>query len=434
MRIYDIIQKKRDGYELSFDEIEFFVSGAVKNEIPDYQISALLMAVCIRGMTVKETNALTMCMAKSGDMLDLTEFSNLSADKHSTGGVGDKTTLVVAPAVASMGMKVAKMSGRGLGHTGGTIDKLESIKGYRTDLTPLEMKKQVEKIGIAVTGACANLDPADKKFYAIRDVTATVESIPLIVSSIMSKKLAGGSKSIVLDVKTGSGSFMHDREKAYELASLMVRIGRENGRNVSALITNMDRPLGHAIGNSLEIKEAVSVLMGKEEGSDLHKVCVALTAQLARMSLCYSEEKSVYEAEDAILSGRAYRKFEEWIRTQGGDFDSIFEEDFSNDDFSFDILSDRNGYIKKTNAEEIGKSAMLLGAGRAKKEDSIDYKAGIVTKTEQGQKIKKGDVIATMYAKDESLFKAAEEKYLSSLEFSDEKPDPEPVIIDRITE
>ena len=322
MRMYDIIHKKRCGLELSADEIRFFVNGYSKGEIPDYQASAFCMAVCCRGMTDDETFVLTDAIMHSGDTVDLSMFGDLSADKHSTGGVGDKTTLIIAPVVAAAGGKIAKMSGRGLGHTGGTVDKLESITGYRTSLSREEFLKTVEEVGVCVIGQSGDLAPADKKLYALRDVTATVDSIPLITSSVMGKKLAAGAKSIVLDVKTGSGAFMKTPEEAKTLAEKMVKIGTMCGRNVRALVTDMDVPLGHNIGNALEVAEAVRVLKGEQKG-DLYEVCVCLAANLVSMFKKISEDEAKALVVSLIESGAAYKKMKEWIAAQGGDVRQI---------------------------------------------------------------------------------------------------------------
>ena len=422
MRIYDIITKKKHGEELTDGEIAFFVDGYTRGEIPDYQISALMMAIYFRGMCDREIATLTREMARSGSMLDLSQFGNLTVDKHSTGGVGDKTTLIVAPIAASLGCKVAKMSGRGLGHTGGTVDKLESFPGYNTSLSPEDFLAQVEKIGISVIGQSGNLAPADKKLYALRDVTATVDSIPLITSSIMSKKLAAGSHTIVLDVKCGSGSFMKTPEDARLLAEKMVEIGKRNGRSIAALITNMDIPLGHAIGNSLEIKEAVSVLSG-EGPDDLRAVCIELATNMVSLTLGIPENEARCAVKDAISSGKALTKFKEWIIEQGGD------KTYANDpyslpvsSFSHDVLAKSDGYISKMNAEEIGLASVALGAGRETKDDAIDFSAGIIVHKKVGDAVKTGDVIATLYTNKEQSFASAKSTVLGAITVSQEKP------------
>ena len=428
MRMYDIIENKRNGRELSKEEIEFFVKGYTDGTIPDYQASAFCMAVYFKGMTEKETVILTESMANSGDTVDLSMFGSLSADKHSTGGVGDKTSLIVAPIAASLGAKVAKMSGRGLGHTGGTVDKLESIPGYKTTLSEDEFLSQVEKTGIAIIGQSGNLTPADKKLYALRDVTATVDSIPLIVSSIMSKKIAAGSKNIVLDVKCGSGAFMKTLKDAEILANKMVKIGNGCGRNTAALITDMDRPLGSAVGNSLEVIEAVKVLKGEVE-NDLKEVCLSLAAKLISLVLSLSYEESLKRVTDALESGKAYCKMKEWISAQGGDAAFIDNTElFEKAEYSYEILSDSDGYISAMDTEKIGLSSVILGAGRASKEDKIDFSAGIIIDKKTGDKIKKGEKIATLFTNNETSLQDAEKTYLSALTVSAEKPEEKPLI------
>ena len=361
MRMYDIIKTKRDGGVLSEAEIRWMIEGYTAGVIPHEQMSAFSMAVFFRGMDTAETAALTMAMAESGDTVDLSLFGDLSADKHSTGGVGDKTTLIVAPLVAAGGLKVAKMSGRGLGHTGGTVDKLESFPGYRTSLSGGEFLAQVERIGIAVVGQSGDLAPADKKLYALRDVTATVNSIPLIASSIMSKKIAAGTKNIVLDVKVGSGAFMKTAEEARALAEEMVALGKACGRRVSAVLSDMDRPLGYAIGNVLEVKEAIDVLKGRNV-PDLREVSLTLSARLFALGLGLSEDATRQKAEEILDSGLAYEKFLEWIAAQGGDV-SLAEhpESFPTAPLKREIRCEKPQYITHMNAEEIGRSAVLLG-------------------------------------------------------------------------
>ena len=397
MRMYDIIKNKRDNKELTKEEIEFFVKGYTDGSIPDYQASALTMAIFFNGMTEKETAALTLAMAESGDTVDLSIFGDKTVDKHSTGGVGDKTTLIVAPIVASVGCIIAKMSGRGLGHTGGTVDKLEAIEGFNTSLTNDEFFTQVKNIGIAVVGQTGNLTPADKKLYALRDVTATVDSIPLIASSIMSKKLAAGSHTIVLDVKCGSGAFMKTPEEARALAEEMVKIGKNNGRNMAAIITDMNTPLGKNIGNSLEVIEAIEILKGNG-AEDLKFVALALASEIISLSKSISIEEAKNLADNAITSGKAYEKFKEWIALQGGNENWIENPDlFPKAQYKEDIFAESDCYISSMNAEDIGIASVILGAGREKKEDSIDFSAGIIINKKTGNKIKKGDIIATLY-------------------------------------
>lgn len=422
MRMYDLINKKKRSETLTADEIRFFISEYTAGKIPDYQVSALLMAVCLNGMNKEETYILTDAIAKSGDSVDLSEFGNLSADKHSTGGVGDKTTLIVAPLAAVLGCKVAKMSGRGLGHTGGTIDKLESFPGYKVDISKEAFQKQVRDIGVAVISQSGNLAPADKKLYALRDVTATVDSIPLITSSIMGKKLPSGAHSIVLDVKCGSGAFVKTPEDAEILASNMVNIGRMCGRKTAALITNMDIPLGYGIGNILEVKEAIETLRGSGP-SDLTEICIALAAAMASLSLSIPFEQAKEKAKQALTSGDALLKFKEWISAQGGDVSLIDNTDlFPKSSFEYQIIAEKSGYILKMNAEAIGLCAMELGAGRKTKEDKIDYTAGIVLNKKVGEKIIAGDVLATLFTNNNKSVDEAKKLFLSALSFTDSVP------------
>ena len=422
MRMYDIIKNKRDNKELTKEEIEFFVKGYTDGSIPDYQVSALAMAIFFNGMTEKETAILTLAMAESGDTVDLSLFGDKTVDKHSTGGVGDKTTLIVAPIVASLGCIIAKISGRGLGHTGGTVDKLESIEGFNTSLTNDEFFEQVKNIGIAVVGQTGNLTPADKKLYALRDVTATVDSMPLIASSIMSKKLAAGSHTIVLDVKCGSGAFMNTPEEAKSLAEEMVKIGKNNGRNMAAIITDMNTPLGNNIGNSLEVIEAIEILKGKG-AEDLKYVAKALASEIVSLSKNIPVTEAENLVSDAIKSGKALEKFKEWISHQGGNVDWIENPDlFPKAEFKVDIIAEKDCYISSMDAEEIGISSVILGAGREKKEDAIDFSAGIVLNKKTGDKIKKGDKIGTLYTNNKNSLKSSKEKFIKAVEFSDEKP------------
>ncbi len=428
MRIYDIISKKRDGFELSDEEIAFFVKNYVKGEIKDYQASALLMAIYIRGMTDREMTSLTTEMAHSGDMLDLSDIDGITVDKHSTGGVGDKTTLIVAPVVASLGCKVAKMSGRGLGHTGGTVDKLESIEGFNVALEPENFIETVQKTGICVVGQTGDLAPADKKLYALRDATATVGSIPLIASSIMSKKLAAGSQCIVLDVKYGSGAFMKTAEDAVLLSEKMVAIGKAAGRNVAAVISDMDTPLGKNIGNILEVKEAVEILKtGKD--SDLTRVCVELAVNIIVLAFGISRSEAEEKVKTAISDGSAYRKFLEMVSAQGGNTELIENTDkMQTASFRKEIISEYDGYISQTDAEKIGSSSVVLGAGRVNKEDSIDYTAGIILHKKAGDKVNKGDVVAELFTNTHQKLKDAEIMFNDALKFSENKPCEKPLI------
>lgn len=428
MRMYDIIHKKRDGGELSPEEIKFFIENYTSGNIPDYQASALTMAIYFKGMTDSETVCLTECMAKSGDTVDLSRFGNLSVDKHSTGGVGDKTSLIVAPIVASLGGKVTKMSGRGLGHTGGTVDKLESIPGYRTSLSAEDFLAQVEKVGISVIGQSGNMTPADKKLYALRDVTATVDSIPLITSSIMSKKLAAGSHSIVLDVKVGSGAFMKTPEEAEILAKKMVGIGKACGRNTAALITDMNSPLGTAVGNSLEVIEAVNVLKGKADG-DLKEVCVQLASAMISLVYSVSHEEAEKRVLGALSDGSAFEKMKEWIAAQGGDARYIDNTElFEKAAYSFDVISEKSGWISSMDTEKIGLSGVALGAGRSSKEDEIDHSAGIIIHKKTGDRVEKGDVLCTLYTNKKQAVFDAEKLYREAVLTGDKEPEKRPLI------
>ena len=428
MRMYDIIEKKRDGLALSDEEIRFFVDGYTDGSIPDYQASALCMAIFFRGMNDREISVLTDAMAHSGDMIDLSRFGTLSADKHSTGGVGAKTSLIVMPIVAALGAKVAKMTGRGLGHTGGTVDKLESIPGYQIALDSERFLTQVEDIGISLVGQSGNLTPADKKLYALRDVTATVNSIPLITSSIMSKKLAAGAHNIVLDVKVGSGAFMKTPADGRALAEKMVSIGKLCGRNMTAVLTNMDVPLGHNIGNALEVREAVAVLKGESRG-DLREVCIALASNLIRMVFDLTEEEARRRVIDALGSGAAFSKLKEWISAQGGDTRCLDDPSlFPATAFAYEIQSPVNGYIRKMDAERIGITSVMLGAGRETKDAPIDYSAGIVLCKKVGERVSAGETLATLYTNRESALAEAAEHYLTALTFGETPPEPQPLI------
>ncbi|CDA89278.1 pyrimidine-nucleoside phosphorylase [Ruminococcus sp. CAG:563] len=428
MRMYDIIHKKRNGGELSEEEIRFFIEGYTDESIPDYQAAALCMAVYFRGMTPKETSILTLAMAESGDQIDLGGIEGFTVDKHSTGGVGDKTSLIVVPIVASCGGKVAKMSGRGLGHTGGTVDKLESIPGFRTELNPDDFIKQVNGIGLCIVGQTGELAPADKKLYALRDVTATVESIPLIASSIMSKKLAAGSKGIVLDVKTGSGAFMKTVEESENLAKEMVAIGKSAGRSVTAVITNMDIPLGDSVGNSLEVIEAIKTLKGEGE-SDLTEVCLTLAAQMLSM-VTGEDEKTCYSmAKGAIDNGLAINKLREMISAQGGNANVVDDYSlFKQPKYTAEIFSECDGYIEHTDAEKIGIASVILGAGREKKGDPIDPSAGIVLKKKTGDYVKKGEPLAVFYTDDEGKIEGAKQEFLDAFTFGNERTQPQKLI------
>ncbi|MCD8006308.1 MAG: thymidine phosphorylase [Oscillospiraceae bacterium] len=432
MTMYDIILKKRRGNELTDEEIKYVVKGFTDGSIPDYQMSALAMAVCFNSMSDRETATLTFAMADSGDQLDLSEFGTMTCDKHSTGGVGDKTSLIVAPLVASCGGVFAKMSGRGLGHTGGTIDKLESIRGYRTELTEEEFLEQTRKIGICVIGQTGNMTPADKKLYALRDVTATVDSIPLIASSVMSKKLAAGAKSIVLDVKAGSGAFMSDAESASVLAEKMVEIGRRCGRNVSALITNMDVPLGKNVGNSLEVLEAISVLKCETKG-ELRELCLELASTLLSMCHEISHDAARKMAENALDSGAALDKFKQWISAQGGNAEwADNTELFPKAEYSLEVLSPTDGVIQHMDTAQIGRASSALGAGRMKKGDPIDLEAGIIIERKTGDEVKKGELLATLYSNKQETLANASAIYIDSLSISGEPVEKPKLIFDKV--
>ena len=432
MRAYDIIKRKRDGFALTDEEINFFISGYVSGDIPDYQAAALCMAIYFKGMTDEETAALTFAVRDSGEKLHFENIKGIRVDKHSTGGVGDKTSLIVAPVVAALGVKVAKMSGRGLGHTGGTIDKLESIDGFKVDLPIAEFERIVNEIGIAIVGQNAELAPADKKLYALRDVTATVDSMPLIASSIMGKKLAADDDCIVLDVKTGSGSFMKTVEDSLALAGLMVNIGKRAGKKMLALITDMDIPLGKAIGNSLEVKEAIEVLNGNGP-ADLTEVCVALASNM----LYLAEKGSMSECESAVRrvmsDGTALSVLKKMVVAQGGNGALIDDPSlFKTAAFSHEVKAVKDGFIVRVDTEGYGIASLLLGAGRNTKEDKIDYSAGIILNKKTGDAVKKGDVIATLYADNRDLFAESERKFLQSTIIGDEKPVLRPLVLGKV--
>lgn len=432
MRMYDVIHKKRDGGELSREEIEFFVKGVTDGSIPDYQTTALLMAIYFKGLTPRETGDLTDCMAHSGDMVDLSPIDGIKVDKHSTGGVGDKTTLVVAPVVASCGVRVAKMSGRGLGHTGGTVDKLESIPGFCTSLSVERFFDVVRETGLAVVGQTGNLAPADKKLYALRDVTATVDNVGLIASSIMSKKLAAGANAIVLDVKTGSGAFMKTPEDSIRLAQAMVSIGEHTGRRTVALITDMGRPLGKAVGNSLEVIEAVETLRGNGP-ADLEEVSLELAANMLFLGGKGEIGACRGMAREAITSGRAFETFCRMVRAQGGDDGYLRDPSrFEKASVTYDVTALRDGWLSAMDTEAIGAVSVLLGAGRETKESAIDFAAGMHIFAKPGDFVRRGDVLATLCTNRADSVEAAAEKYRSALTFGEEKPKAVPLIYARI--
>lgn len=433
MRMYDVIAKKRDGHELSSEEIYGFIEGYVDGSIPDYQASALLMAIFFNCMNEREILDLTTAMMKSGDQVDLSPIEGIKVDKHSTGGVGDKTSLIVAPIVAACGVKVAKMSGRGLGHTGGTVDKLESIPGFRTDLNEEEFFDVVRKTGISVIGQSGNLTPADKKLYALRDVTATVESIPLIASSIMSKKLAAGSDCIVLDVKTGSGAFMKTVESSVKLAETMVKLGENAGRRTCALITDMDVPLGKNIGNSLEVIEAVDTLKGKGP-EDLTHEALYLAANMLELAGKGDEDTCMKLAQSVIDDLSALNCLKQMVKAQHGDVSVIEDTDnFTKAKYSFEVKADRAGYIAHMDTEGCGIASMMLGAGRETLDSKIDMAAGIIIEKKTGDRVEIGDVLATLYADDEKLFDKAEQKYKGSLVMSDEAVKRNPLLYAKVS-
>lgn len=433
MRMYDIIAKKRNGKALEQAEIKFFVDGYVSGKIPDYQAAALLMAIYFMGMNSQETAALTLCMANSGDTVDLSTIPGLKVDKHSTGGVGDKTTLIISPIVAALGVKVAKMSGRGLGHTGGTIDKLESIPGFKTDLSRETFFDIVKKIGVSIIGQSGNLVPADKKIYALRDVTATVENIPLIASSVMSKKIAAGSDCILLDVKVGSGAFMKTLDDAIDLAKEMVEIGENVARKTIALITDMDKPLGRAIGNSLEVIEACETLKGNGP-DDLTEISLSLAANMLYLAGKGTLEECTCLAQKAIKDGSAFEKFKEMVAAQGGNVDVLLDyTKFKVAKVNYEVKARESGYISSINTEDCGRVAVILGAGRETKESSIDFSAGIVLKKKVGDFVNIGDVVAIFCAENIDLCKEAESYFLSAIKFSNKLSKSVPTVLARVS-
>ncbi len=420
MRMYDLIMKKRNGGALSEEEIAFMVKGYTNGEIPDYQMSAMMMAIYFQGMDEAETLALTMEMAKSGDLLDLSEIKGIKVDKHSTGGVGDKTSLVLTPMVAALGVPVAKMSGRGLGHTGGTIDKLESFAGFSTAISEEQFKENVNRIGIAIMGQTADLAPADKKLYALRDVTATVDNLSLIASSIMSKKLAAGADAIVLDVKTGSGAFMKTQEEAQGLANAMVKIGTGAGKNTVAVISDMDQPLGFAVGNALEVKEAIATLKG-EGPKDLEGLCMMLGSY---MVVAAGKANDILTAsamlKQCIEDGSALNKFAEFIEAQGGDKELVYQPDrLPKASIIEEIESPAEGYVQSIVCDEIGVCSLVLGGGRETKESVIDLSVGLVLHKKVGDYVKQGDSLATIHANDREKLNAAKERFLNAYTIND---------------
>lgn len=433
MRMYDLIMKKRNGGCLTESEIHEMTRRYVAGEIPDYQMSAFLMAVYFRGMTKEETFAMTMAAAHSGEMVDLSGIDGVKVDKHSSGGVGDKTTLVIAPIAAACGVKVAKMSGRGLGHTGGTIDKLESIPGFRTTLSRKEFFHIVNEVGFSVAGQSGNLAPADKKLYALRDVTATVDSIPLIAMSIMSKKLAAGNDCILLDVKMGSGAFMKTVEEAAALAEEMVAIGERAGRRTVALITDMDTPLGRKIGNSLEVEEAVETLRG-DGPEDLTALCVELAADMLFLAGKGTPEECRRMVRTVLADGTALEKLVCMVEAQGGDSSVIRDtEKFAKAPYSHAVRAPKTGYLTWMDTEKCGIASALLGAGREMKDSPIDFCAGIVLEKKVGDFVREGETMAVLYASEETLFEAADACYLEAVTIEDAKAERKPLIYARVT-
>ncbi|WP_163579518.1 pyrimidine-nucleoside phosphorylase [Gracilibacillus saliphilus] len=432
MRMVDLIAKKRDGESLSKDEIEFMIAGYTNGETPDYQMSAMAMALYFQGMTTEERVDLTMAMVESGDQVDLSDIEGVKVDKHSTGGVGDTTTLILAPLVASVGVPVAKMSGRGLGHTGGTIDKLESIKGFQVELTAEKFNQLVNQQKVAVVGQSGNLTPADKKLYSLRDVTATVNSIPLIASSIMSKKIASGADAIVLDVKTGSGAFMKNLDDAKELAKAMVDIGNGAGRETIAVISDMNQPLGHAVGNALEIKEAIDTLQGNGP-EDLYELCLTLGSQMVYLA---KQADSIAEAreklEEAVDSGRALEKFKTFVSSQGGDASVVDDPSkLPQAKYVIDVKATHAGFVSEIVADEIGIAASMLGAGRLTKDSKIDLAVGVALQKKIGDQVSEGETLVKVYSNQENI-KEVEEKIIEAYTIKAENTTKHSLIYDII--
>ncbi len=428
MNACDIIFKTKRKQPLSYDEMKWFIDGYVNGNIPDYQVSAWLMAVCFNPLTKEETKNLTIIMRDSGEVSDLSGVGAVTADKHSTGGIGDKTSLVIAPVCAACGLHVPKMSGRGLGFTGGTIDKLESISGFNVSMSFEKYIETVKNTGTAIISQSGNLVPADKKLYALRDVTSTVDSIPLICSSIMSKKLATGADCILLDVKTGSGAFMKNPDEAEKLASLMTEIGNDSGKKCRALITDMNQPLGHAVGNALEVEEAVQILRGSQKGR-LYELCMILAANMLELAGKGSYDKCLKNAESSIQNGDALRKFREMVEAQGGD--SRFTEDLSllpHAEHKLEIHADMDGFISSVNSEDIGFAALMTGAGRSRKEDNIDHSAGIIMNCEIGSFVSRNDVIMTLYSGNRKNLDAAAERAKRAIAITPDMPEIPPLV------
>ncbi len=433
MRMYDLIMKKRNGAALTKEEIDYMVSGYTKGEIPDYQMSAMMMAVYFMGMNEEETLYLTMAMAESGDMLDLSAISGIKVDKHSTGGVGDKTSLALTPMVAACGVKIAKMSGRGLGHTGGTIDKLESFQGFSTEITTDQFFKNVNEIGIAIMGQTKELAPADKKLYALRDVTATVDNMSLIASSIMSKKLAAGADAIILDVKTGSGAFMKKQEDAFALAKEMVKLGQNAGRNTIAVVSDMDQPLGNAVGNALEVKEAIDTLKGKGP-RDFTELCYTLGAFMLMMGgRVRTEEQARSMLKRAVSDGSALDKLAQFIKAQGGEERMVYEPELLPKAGLIEpVYAPKEGWVEKLVCDEVGICSLILGGGRETKESMIDLSVGIVLEKKVGSYVKKGEVLAYLHVNDITKLEAAKERLLNAYQIGATEKKTDSVIIGMI--
>ncbi len=432
MTMYDLILKKKRGEAFSDEELAFWIDGVTNGTIPNYQTSALLMAICFQGLSPHETAVLTECMMHSGNTADLSAIDGLTVDKHSTGGVGDKTTLVVAPLAAACGLKVAKMSGRGLGHTGGTVDKLEAIPGFRTTLSPTEFADTVNRHGLCVIAQSGAIAPADKKLYALRDVTGTVDNVSLIASSIMSKKLAGGAKALCLDVKYGSGAFMKTADDAIDLARAMVDIATRHGRMCEALITDMDRPLGFAIGNAIEVREAVETLQGHGP-EDLTALSKHIVSTLLIMG-GHDPKTAALLVEDALESGTALKRLEAMIRAQGGDTSALYDVRLlKNADHQTVVAAKQDGYIARMDTEVIGSTATLLGAGRQTADDTIDMGAGIYLHKKSGDTVHKGEPIATLYSSTAEVLTNATARFESALSYTDSRPTQPPLILAKVT-
>jgi len=433
MRAVDIIIKKRDKLELSKAEIEFFVKGIAQNEIPDYQISAWAMAVLLNGMTDQETTDLTLAIANTGEVLDLSEIVPIEVDKHSTGGVGDKTTLVVEPIVSACGLPVGKMSGRGLGFTGGTLDKIESIPGFRTNLTREEFIRLLKEEGLVLAGQSADLAPADGKLYALRDVTGTVQSIPLIASSVMSKKIAGGARGIVLDVKVGTGAFMKNLDEARQLSRLMVAIGRLSGRSVVALLSDMNQPLGKAVGNSLEVKEAIETLKGNGP-ADFTEHCLVVASHMLRIGEKAADVTAGRKlAEEALTSGKGLAQLRKLVQNQGGDPRYVDDPQlFPLAPVIREVFSPQEGYLAEVDALTIGETSVQMGAGRSRKEDAIDHRVGIIVHHKVGDHVNKGDVLFTVHAVDDNSFEMTKNLCLSACRWQDKPCTPLPLFYEVI--